>query len=250
MKKFLFLTLSLLLLVLASCGEKESLFEISEMPAIQEEEYLLPLSDALSYAGNFQLRGENVITKGESKTIAQSMSIGGETPYFYIINYTDGGFVIISADKRIPPVLAYSDDSEFDFEGEIPPGLQMWMDNISQDVESKRTQAAEPDASVTAQWDVFTGNIVKAVPPPEYCSTVGTYYPDYQIITYGPLLTTAWAQGTGYNEALTNIGCSGNGYPPVGCVPLACAQLMRYYQQPSGYSWTSMGAGSSTLQTL
>jgi hypothetical protein len=251
MKKIVFLSTTLLLLVLlTTCGEKESLFEREEAPASQEEKYLFTLDDALSYAGTFQLRNENLITKGEAKAVSQSMSVGVGKPDFHIINYTSGGFVIISADKRIPPVIAYSDDSEFDFEGEFPPGLQMWMDNVSQNVKNKRAENAELDASTTALWNAFTGNIVAAPPAPTYCTPVGAHYSNYQIITYGPLLTTTWSQMIGYNEALTNMGCSVNGYPPVGCVPLAFAQLMRYHQKPSSYNWASMGPGSSALQNL
>ncbi|MDR1201293.1 MAG: C10 family peptidase [Tannerellaceae bacterium] len=253
MKKLLFLSTTLLLLVLlTTCGEKESLFEREKAPVSQEEKYLFSLGDALSYAGKLQLHNENLITKGEIKAVSQSisMSVGVGKPDFHIINYTNGGFVIVSADKRIPPVIAYSDDSEFDFEGEFPPGLQMWMDNVSQNVKDKRAENAEPDASTTAMWNAFTGNIVAAPPAPTYCTPVGATYTNYQTITYGPLLTTTWSQMTGYNEALTYMGCSVNGYPPVGCVPLAFAQLMRYYQKPSSYSWSSMGPGSSILQNL
>jgi hypothetical protein len=251
MKKLSFLSTTLLLLILlTTCGEKESLFEREKAPASQEEKYLFTLDDALSYAGKFQLPNENLITKGKVKTVSQSMSVGVGKPDFHIINYTSGGFVIISADKRIHPVIAYSDDSEFDFEGELPFGLQMWMDNVSQNVKNKRAENAEPDASTTALWDVFTESISKLPPPPTPCAQAGEYYPNYQIITYGPLLTTTWNQKNGYNEALTNMGCSDNGYPPVGCTPLALAQLMRYHQKPSSYSWSSMLSGSSVLQNF
>jgi hypothetical protein len=101
-------------------------------------------------------------------------------------------------------------------------------------------------------WNVFTGNIVAAPPAPTYCSPVGTQYPNYQTITYGPLLTTAWDQVDGYNEALPYMNCTStnNGRPRVGCVPLACAQLMKYHKKPSSYNWSSMGPGSSALQNL
>jgi hypothetical protein len=156
MKKKLFLSATLMLFVLTACGEKESLFERENAPASQEETYLFTLDNALSYAGKFQLRGKNPSTKGEVKSISQSMSVGAGQPDFHVINYTDGGFVIISADTRISPVLAYSDDSGCNFEDELPPGLQMWMDNVSQEIKTVRAENAEPSASTTALRSAFT----------------------------------------------------------------------------------------------
>jgi predicted small lipoprotein YifL len=77
MKKILFLSTTLLLLVLlTTCGEKEHLFEREKAPVSQEEEYSFSLDDALSYTGKFQLQNKNLITKAEVKAVSQSMSIG------------------------------------------------------------------------------------------------------------------------------------------------------------------------------
>lgn len=54
----------------------------------------------------------------------------GEKPLFYVVNYKEGGFVIMSADNRIYPVLAFSSSGTFPLkEKEYPSGLAIgyWM---------------------------------------------------------------------------------------------------------------------------
>ena len=259
-----FCMLFLLLLSSTGCNESISILGNDESP---KNEYLFTLEDALSVAGNIQLPGSEFDTKSSSvKTISEYQSIGEDSPFFHIINYEEGGFVVLSADKRLSPVLAYSDDSQFSFDEEIPGGFQIWMNNVKQEVTRVRTLNIQPDEVGIARWDAFiannnfaletNGNTVatRALPPPTPCSTPGEFYPNYQVTTYGPLLSTSWGQGVGYNDALTNLGCTeySNGRPPVGCVPVACGQLMKYHQKPtgSGYSWSSMTKGSSALQNF
>ena len=51
----------------------------------------------------------------------------------YVINYSGGGFVIISARKTYYPVLAYSDKSNFSREYLIS-GLEEWMQYIKKNI--------------------------------------------------------------------------------------------------------------------
>ncbi len=68
---------------------------------------------------------------------------------------------------------------------------------------------------------------------------------------YGPLLSTSWGQGVGYNDLAPNNGCSNysNGRTPTGCVATAMSQIMKYYQYPSNYNWTQMYDGSGSNET-
>lgn len=62
----------------------------------------------------------------------------------------------------------------------------------------------------------------------------------YTIIK-GPYLQTAWGQGCGYNSELAVLNCNvpcGKAY--TGCVATSMAQIMRYHQYPSNFSWNSM----------
>lgn len=84
-----------------------------------------------------------------SKTIRESKSSLGKNnkAVFHLINYEEGGFVILSADKRLPPILAFSLDSPMPFlsDKEYPEGLSDWFSNQKDLVEVIRE---DPSAEV------------------------------------------------------------------------------------------------------
>lgn len=51
-------------------------------------------------------------------------------PCFYVINISDGGWMIISATKKFKPVLALSPTGYFDVDGTLPEGLELWKENM------------------------------------------------------------------------------------------------------------------------
>lgn len=51
--------------------------------------------------------------------------------------------------------------------------------------------------------------------------------------TVGPLLSTKWGQGNGFNELCPN-------QYPAGCVPIAMAQIMKFHKYPSSFDWNNM----------
>lgn len=68
----------------------------------------------------------------------------------------------------------------------------------------------------------------------------------------GPLLTTSWNQGCGFNSLLPTKDCTGSGYcnkALAGCVPIAIAQVMKYHGYPARYNWADMPNGYATAST-
>jgi len=129
------------------------------------------------------------------------------TPAMYVYEFESGGFVIMSADDAVKPVLAYSTENEFSKPGEINPEIEFLLEEysgrISNIIESKL------DNSLTKKdWDNYAnGNIsgsAKSVPQ---------------------MLSTTWDQ----------VGIYDNYCPtgtPVGCVATAMAQIMKYHNYP------------------
>jgi len=75
-------------------------------------------------------------------------------------------------------------------------------------------------------------------------------YDHTEIYTVGPLLSTTWYQTGAFNDALPYITCSGSSFQVyAGCVPIAMAQLMKYHQYPTSYSWSSMPLTYATTTT-
>lgn len=127
-------------------------------------------------------------------------------PHLYVFNAENGGFVVVSSDDRVRPVLAYSTTGRFD-PSDMPPAL----------VEMLRSY----------EWQLAA--IADGADVQPYYRTGGTR-------AVAPLVTSQWSQaGQGYNAycpedtSLASLG----GHPTVGCTALALAQVMRYWQWPA-----------------
>lgn len=134
----------------------------------------------------------------------------GESPAFYVYNRTGGGFVIISGDDKVKPVLGYSLSGQFVTEG-MPANISHWMSDVRAAVLKARS-----DRSISAfnGWEGAAGSQAKPV------------------VTYE---TALWNQLAPYNALCPKI----YGDPTyTGCVATAIAILMRYY------SWPDAGTGT------
>jgi hypothetical protein len=182
---------------------------------------------------------------------------------FYVINYDQGGFIIIAADNRISPILAYSEKGTFSSEpSKIIPPVAYWIKNIEGQVQTTITKDLVQNAHIKLEWDALTTNNSTVVnnssttnkeptPPPTEC-------PDTNIIK-GPLLTSTWGQGDGYNN-LVPANCEYSYYTGnkayTGCVATAMAQVMRFFHKPNTYNWANMpdygqfGSGTYDIQLL
>jgi len=160
---------------------------------------------------------------------------------YYVFNYMGGGFAIISADKRVEPVLAYDDSGYFPKACNIPTGLVNWLVVNNKNMQIVRNNSAlKAPQGVVALWAEMTAintknnkSIYVAQPPPPPCQ------PTYNIYTVGPLLKTQWGQGWPYN-ALCPIGAYSNNHMPTGCVATAMAQIIYYWKYPATYNYSIM----------
>lgn len=165
-------------------------------------------------------------------------------PVYHVVNYNTGGFVILAADDRIVPVLAYSQTGEFDLNGDINPGLAGWMKDEKEQVKYVRATNALQSDVVAAQWepeaisrtlgaigipDQSADPNEGAAPEPCYCSRT----------MIGPLLPSdmKWYQGSPYNNNTPMKKDNSGNYvhAPVGCVALAVGQVMAYHKYPREY---------------
>ncbi len=179
------------------------------------------------------------------KQILDSLAVPDNVnPSYYIFNYVGGGYLIMPADKRVEPILAFSNNGYFPHSGALPSGLANWLSVNHKNMQllRKDTSLKQPEG-VANLWAEFTsansgisriGNSArKALPPPPPCE------PTSSVQTVGPLLQTTWGQGQPYNY-LCPVGAYSNGYTPTGCVATAMAQLMYYWKAPASYSWSTM----------
>ena len=162
---------------------------------------------------------------------------------FYIINFNENGFAIVSADKRTQKILAYSDNNSFNTDT-VPSGLGEWMYarmNYIDEIRLRNVKYIGQDKVGiynAALVNSFGGNKTKVLPPddpPTDCE------PSYSYVN--PLLQTTWAQSVGYNNYMPLKSCvssQNNGRASTGCVATAMAQVVRFDQYPSTYNYSIM----------
>ena len=168
--------------------------------------------DAARYAGRFM--GMSSVPVADNVNLQRSASRGGgHDPEYYIFNNPDGGWVIIAADDRITPVLAYSESGSFDCDADMPDNLSSWIDEVSQTVNAVRGSDEVASARVSAAWSALRG----AGAAPEG--------------TKKEIETAKWDQNSPYNKLCPIV--AGETKPSAtGCVATAMAIAMRYNMWP------------------
>jgi len=210
---------------------------------------------ALSFFKNSAITGKGAnITKTIENTVL-CKTVKGENA-FYVINYKECGFIIIAADNRITPVLAFSETDKFetDFTKSPEPVIE-WMKAEKVQVQYVIDHNLGQSKNIALEWGKVTTednattktkslkSITGRVDDPVICSD--------EYVAKGPLMVTKWDQwGYGFND-LIPFDCSSNpgGKAPAGCVAIAMAQVMRYFQKPNTYNWANMPATTGTYDT-
>jgi hypothetical protein len=197
---------------------------------------------AKNVSANSKTKGNTKISKSVKEIFEQKTNKNNAA--FYIINYAPEGFVIVSADNRINPILAYSDTGSFssDLTKIIPP-VKFWMEEVKEKAQYAIDKDITQSKQINLEWKALSNDIntittsktSKIAPDPINCNDI-TYIK-------GPLLTTIWGQGDGYNNLLVQ-NCSYSRYfgtkAATGCVATAMAQIMKYHQNPVSYNWANM----------
>lgn len=179
------------------------------------------------------------------KSVSDFFSVGDKVPSFYVINYTEGGFLILSADRKHLPILAYSSDNNFENK-DVPIVLSDWILRTNEEISATRLGIlkiadAERDwQNLVNQIDAVQNPAARVVPDPNDCGS-------WIRFTKGPLLSTTWGQNCGYNSYCPSFSDGPCGRAVTGCVATAMAQLMKYWNYPPGYNWNSMTLTSGNL---
>jgi len=80
-----------------------------------------------------------------------------ETVYFYVFGAENNdGFVIVSGDDRVVPVLGYSDTNGFSAD-DMPENLRWWLGEYAKQIRFAIDNNIEPTAEVKQQWADLLG---------------------------------------------------------------------------------------------
>ena len=149
----------------------------------------------------------------------------------YIIN-AEQGFVIMAADDRVQPILGYSLSGDFTID-DMPDDVVWWLRGYNIEIQSAINNGARASHEITKQWqELAEGN-----------SRAGK-----ATTAVAPLIQTKWNQNKYYNRLCPIASGGPDGHAYAGCVAIAMAQIMKYYNYPS----TGVGSHSYTWngQTL
>lgn len=249
--------LYLAILILFSCNREDIKSENLK------DENFISLKESKSIADSLQqfiihskTKANTGVNKSSNTVLEKEIAGSDGTVVMRIFNYTDGGFIILAADRRANPVLAYSDESTFS-SGIVGIAADAWLNDTKLEIEgikakgSGGTHIADNLLKKAKYTGLLSGNMVSSIktkalggnvakPPPPTCQ-------DTEYIK-GPLLTTSWGQEGGYNNFMPAMSCTPsycNGKAFTGCVATAMAQVMRYHQYPTTFNYSIMPAAVS-----
>jgi hypothetical protein len=147
---------------------------------------------------------------------------------FYIFNLENNqGWIILSADKRVFPLLGWSPQGSYIPEDQAP-SFRSFLQKRKDFALTVRQKQQIVSHDVKNAWEMLEKD------PGEKLSD------DDEVITFEPILGVKWDQGCGYNAwcpADVNGPC---GRAFTGCVATAQGQIMKYWNYPP------QGRGSHT----
>ncbi len=184
----------------------------------------IDLQTALKVANNYfstQLnQSQNLTLVYECKSQARN-TVGNtekNVVYYYIFN-SDNGFIIVSGDDAVYPILGYSTEGKFE-SNKQPANIKKWLENYKQQIRYVITHDIQATTEIKNQWN----NIVHKRNYARNPNSVS------------PLVAVTWGQSPYVNAMCPydpNAGAA-NGYHAVtGCPATAMAQIMKYWNYPT-----------------
>lgn len=251
-----------------SCRQPENVdFEKDFSPTndVKEGDALLISSNfgkLLDVGKNSKVSSTNARAGDKEKVVKRIKTFedSQQNALYHVITYDEGGFVIVSAEQRAHPILAFSEANDFPLDRELPAGVKELMDSYAETIQQLRLTNAPPNPNITAEWKRLQnteaikkfgernqpGGRVLDQPGNPGCQ-------DSQV--YVTLNTAAWGQGGSWNANMPQqllYSCSNmpNGRMLTGCVATAMAEVMYYVKHPNNFQWANMGPFSQETAFL
>jgi len=186
------------------------------------------VAEAITMAQQFQKKTTNTLQRISAASNAVQLThierIAAENSdsisSYYVFNKGENnGFIIVSADERTKPILAYSTEGTFNT-STLPHTLKYWLNVYNKEILS--IQSADKKLTTTINNTETANNS-------SYASSIA------------PLLgTIKWNQGEPYNNLCPLIPPANTTKSVTGCVATGMAQVMMFHK------WPISGTGSNT----
>lgn len=163
----------------------------------------------------------SISTKINDLSLAYSTkSMQNDQTYFYIFNFENKGYIIVSGDDNVLPILGYSIESTFQTEN-ISPEVIKWLENYKNQIRYVLKNNIKATNEIEGKWDELLNP-----------SNLKNFQNETFSQTVSPLIQTEWNQSPFVN-AQCPFDESANQQTVTGCVATAMAQIMKYWSYPS-----------------
>ena len=156
---------------------------------------------------------------------------GASVADYYVFNFVNGGgFVMVSADDLVIPVLAYSAERTYKVDN-MSPEANYWVTGYANQITYVIANNLPAKAGTAKKWSDLIAGV-----PKKAARTTTITFPSSTAF----LCTTLWDQTSHYNDQ-----CPGSGSTKAvtGCVATAMAQVMKYN------NWPSVGTGDHSYDS-
>jgi hypothetical protein len=175
-------------------------------------------------------------------------------PLYFIVNLKPAGFVIVSGEDLVEPIIGFSPWGDFDPQPSNPLGAL-----VNDDMTERVTHARLKNAAAPVQGDLFMPHKAKMDAKEKWAwlkrpsaaarewnagrsEAFDANLTSISDIRVAPLVQSAWGQSEAGGSPCYNYFTPN--YYPSGCVATAMAQLMRYHQHPA------LGVGINSFKIL
>ena len=176
---------------------------------------------------------------------------------FYVINFREGGWVMVSAENSTVPVLAFSLDGTYRTEDEKPDGFLYLIEDYKEQIDASRKMQSTRSNEAIEMWNqlmVDEDNRSSKMSQDSTASSRGIYTPGRVLLNVPSRGHIAWGQSRNnspspnctpaYNDKCPKetwyMGwlddCDCDDRAPAGCGAVAMGQIMWYWRWPKSYS--------------
>ena len=191
------------------------------------------LTDAKQVAKNWYLERSNEYLQENVEIIETFFISENSQDIYYVFNFREGGYIIIAADNAVIPVLGYNFEHHYGTENH-PPQFDAMLESYKEQIiyTKENNFSAPPETKVL--WERLN------VKTEDFKSLEN-------IKSLGPLLNSTWNQGNSWNAYCPADPNGPGGHVYAGCVAVAMAQVMNYWEHPAigvgshGYTHSTYG---------
>ncbi len=223
-----------------SC-QKDEVSSLAD-PNLGENSTFVSLKDAITVSqsyfeeaeqmnkNNGRVGVDSTLVGNKNKKVKKTKSYKDEKTnedLFYVLNYEGSGFSVISADKRMNPVLAFSETNEFTDDADNLDGVREWLIATKLAIKKVKRDLKEPLEKEKQLWQTYlkqSKNGRTAITcPSNYIFDTGRYVN----------AVARWGQNGEYcfYSPMDN-GCGPCQKKPAGCGAVAMAMVMKYHKHP------------------